>query len=163
MLFLENGSIENWRCYLLKFNVDGSARGQPGVAGIRGVLGNHKGDILGIFSKHVGNLWAYEAEDLFGISHKAKDKGMKYVSFAVALACSESNKSILYLSSSQSLPTTVITFFPLQLHVLFLFLLCINSLVEFISHNTHQRYTTNINVTTATWILFLFVGIEDSV
>ena len=35
----------------LKFNVDGSAKGSPGPSGIGGVCRNHKGEILGFFSK----------------------------------------------------------------------------------------------------------------
>ncbi|KAK3189252.1 hypothetical protein Dsin_028813 [Dipteronia sinensis] len=38
----------------LKFNVDGSSRGKPGPAGIRGVLRNSEGKILCLFSTYVG-------------------------------------------------------------------------------------------------------------
>lgn len=38
----------------LKFNVDGAAKGKPGLVGIGGVLKNHKGEIMYIFSKQVG-------------------------------------------------------------------------------------------------------------
>lgn len=41
---------------VLKFNVDETARGKPGLAGIGGVLCNSDGDVLVLFSKHVGSL-----------------------------------------------------------------------------------------------------------
>ena len=39
---------------MLKFNVGGAARGKPGLASIRGVLHNDKGEVLFMFFKHVG-------------------------------------------------------------------------------------------------------------
>ncbi|KAK3223312.1 hypothetical protein Dsin_010337 [Dipteronia sinensis] len=39
---------------VLKFNVDGSSRGNPGPAGIGGVLRKHDGAMLGIFSSFIG-------------------------------------------------------------------------------------------------------------
>lgn len=44
-------SPPSFRC--LKFNVDGAARGKPRLVGIGGVLRNHKGEVLFLFSKHV--------------------------------------------------------------------------------------------------------------
>ncbi|XVE48617.1 hypothetical protein DITRI_Ditri01bG0015800 [Diplodiscus trichospermus] len=47
----------SWSCppeELLKFNVDGSALGQPGLAGIGGVLRDHGSNIKLVFSKHRG-------------------------------------------------------------------------------------------------------------
>lgn len=38
----------------LKFNVDGSARGAPGISGAGGILKNAAGSILGRFSKSLG-------------------------------------------------------------------------------------------------------------
>lgn len=38
----------------LKFNVNGTNQGKPGLVGIWGVLRNHKGEVLYIFSKNVG-------------------------------------------------------------------------------------------------------------
>ncbi|KAK2653709.1 hypothetical protein Ddye_013565 [Dipteronia dyeriana] len=38
----------------LKFNVDGSIKGCPGMAGMGGVLQNHEGRVLGLFSLHMG-------------------------------------------------------------------------------------------------------------
>ena len=38
----------------LKFNVDGSSRGKPGMAGIGGVLRDHNGKIMCIFSNFIG-------------------------------------------------------------------------------------------------------------
>lgn len=46
----------------VKFNVDGSSLGCPGVSGVGGILRNDKRKVLGCFSKATGNLWAYEAE-----------------------------------------------------------------------------------------------------
>lgn len=49
--------IVSWRsplCGVLKFNVDGAAKGKPGLTGIVGVLRNYWGEVLYIFSKHVG-------------------------------------------------------------------------------------------------------------
>ncbi|XVF78436.1 hypothetical protein PTKIN_Ptkin14bG0132900 [Pterospermum kingtungense] len=48
----------------VKFNVDGSAIGKPGPAGIGGVLRNHFGDELIRFSKSVGVAESNEAEYL---------------------------------------------------------------------------------------------------
>eukprot|EP00268_Persea_americana_P021089 TRINITY_DN21101_c0_g1_i1.p1 TRINITY_DN21101_c0_g1~~TRINITY_DN21101_c0_g1_i1.p1 ORF type:complete len:199 (+),score=31.91 TRINITY_DN21101_c0_g1_i1:157-753(+) len=49
---------------MLKFNVDGAARGKPGPAGIGGVLCDDKGVILCLFSKSVGVRDSNEAEVL---------------------------------------------------------------------------------------------------
>ena len=49
---------------LLKFNVDGAARGKPGPAGVGGVLRDHKGDVLLMFSKNVGIKESNETEVL---------------------------------------------------------------------------------------------------
>ncbi|KAK0585155.1 hypothetical protein LWI29_024028 [Acer saccharum] len=45
-----------------KFNVDGSTRGNPGSAGIGGVLWDFRGKVIGSFSKHVGIADAITAE-----------------------------------------------------------------------------------------------------
>lgn len=47
---------------VLKFNVDGSTLGAPGRSGVGGLLRNSRRQILGVFSKPLGELWAYEAE-----------------------------------------------------------------------------------------------------
>lgn len=47
---------------VLKFNVDGSSRGNPGVSGAGGVLRNSTGATLGFFSLPLGITWAYIAE-----------------------------------------------------------------------------------------------------
>ncbi|KAK1562591.1 hypothetical protein Q3G72_014539 [Acer saccharum] len=39
---------------ILKFNVDGSSRGNPGPSGIGGIMRDSKGDILCIFSSYIG-------------------------------------------------------------------------------------------------------------
>ena len=49
---------------VLKFKVDGAARGKPGPAGIGGVLCNSKGEVLFMLSKHVGVRDSNEAEVL---------------------------------------------------------------------------------------------------
>ena len=46
-----------------KFNVDGASRGNPGPAGITGVIRNSKGDVILMFSKHVG---VCDSNDNFG-------------------------------------------------------------------------------------------------
>ncbi|KAK3219540.1 hypothetical protein Dsin_013510 [Dipteronia sinensis] len=48
----------------LKFNVDGSARGTPGPAGIGGVLRDYTGRLLCTFSNHIGIQDANTAEIL---------------------------------------------------------------------------------------------------
>ena len=48
----------------LKFNVDGVAKGNVGLAGIGGVIRNHKGEVKYIFSKHVGIKDSNEAKVL---------------------------------------------------------------------------------------------------
>ena len=47
---------------VLKFNVDGSARGAPGLAGIGGVLRDDSGKVLCSFSFHIGWQDAITAE-----------------------------------------------------------------------------------------------------
>lgn len=47
---------------VLKFNVDGASKGNPGESGIGGVLRDSSGQILGYFSMSTGFMWAYEAE-----------------------------------------------------------------------------------------------------
>eukprot|EP00268_Persea_americana_P068026 TRINITY_DN9427_c0_g1_i1.p1 TRINITY_DN9427_c0_g1~~TRINITY_DN9427_c0_g1_i1.p1 ORF type:complete len:120 (+),score=19.95 TRINITY_DN9427_c0_g1_i1:825-1184(+) len=49
---------------VLKFNVDGAARGKPRPAGIGGVLRNSKGEVLFTFSKPIGIRDSKEAEVL---------------------------------------------------------------------------------------------------
>ena len=49
---------------VLKFNVDGAASSKPGPARIGGVLRNHIGELLYMFSKNVGIKDSYEAEIL---------------------------------------------------------------------------------------------------
>ena len=44
--------------------MDGAAKGKWGLAGIGGVLRNHKGEIIYMFSKHVGIKDSNEAEVL---------------------------------------------------------------------------------------------------
>eukprot|EP00253_Pinus_taeda_P020626 PITA_20626 len=41
----------------LKLNFDGASRGNPGIAGIGGVIRNHKGDIIHIFLQIVGGMY----------------------------------------------------------------------------------------------------------
>ncbi|KAI9185523.1 hypothetical protein LWI28_008118 [Acer negundo] len=47
---------------VLKFNVDGSVKGNPGYAGICGVMRDHSGKVVGSFSKHIGFADANSAE-----------------------------------------------------------------------------------------------------
>lgn len=47
---------------ILKVNVDGAARGSPGICGIGGILRNAKNEIRGFFSKNTGVGFAFEAE-----------------------------------------------------------------------------------------------------
>ncbi|XXG74166.1 hypothetical protein AAC387_Pa07g2955 [Persea americana] len=49
---------------LLKFNVDGAAKGKPEPAGIGGVLRNSGGLVLVMFSKHVGTMESNRVEVL---------------------------------------------------------------------------------------------------
>eukprot|EP00268_Persea_americana_P068029 TRINITY_DN9427_c0_g3_i1.p1 TRINITY_DN9427_c0_g3~~TRINITY_DN9427_c0_g3_i1.p1 ORF type:complete len:256 (+),score=22.30 TRINITY_DN9427_c0_g3_i1:1157-1924(+) len=49
---------------MLKFNVDGAARGKPGPASIGGVLRNSRGEVLFMFSKSVGVCDSNKAEVL---------------------------------------------------------------------------------------------------
>lgn len=48
--------------HVLKWNVDGSSIGKPRLAGIGGVLHNHKGLVLGFLSAPVGIKDSNEAE-----------------------------------------------------------------------------------------------------
>ena len=47
---------------MLKFNVDGVAKGKPMPVGIGGGLRNSEGNVLALFSKHVGCMESNEAE-----------------------------------------------------------------------------------------------------
>ena len=47
---------------VLKFNVDGASKVNPGPSGIGGVLRDHHKKVLGYFAKSTGCLLAYEAE-----------------------------------------------------------------------------------------------------
>ena len=47
---------------MLKFNVDGSARGSPGISGVGGVLRDASSTVMGFFSMNTGISFAYEAE-----------------------------------------------------------------------------------------------------
>ncbi|XVE56526.1 hypothetical protein DITRI_Ditri04bG0017800 [Diplodiscus trichospermus] len=52
-----NRIVTNWTCPemgVLKFNVDGSSLGNPGPAGIGGILGDHLGTKKLAFSKSIG-------------------------------------------------------------------------------------------------------------
>lgn len=49
---------------VLKFNVDRAARGKLGLAGTGGVLWKSLGDVLAMFSKHVGIMESNELEVL---------------------------------------------------------------------------------------------------
>ncbi|KAK3217752.1 hypothetical protein Dsin_011722 [Dipteronia sinensis] len=54
----DKAKVQEWippAVNVLKFNVDGSARGKPGPAGIRGVLRDSSGKILCTFSSFVGH------------------------------------------------------------------------------------------------------------
>lgn len=44
--------------------MDGAARGKPRLIGIGGVLRNHRGEVMYIFSKHIGIKDSKEAEVL---------------------------------------------------------------------------------------------------
>eukprot|EP00253_Pinus_taeda_P023451 PITA_23451 len=46
----------------LKLNFDGASRGNPGIAGIGGVIRNHRGDIIHIFCRSMGECTNNEAE-----------------------------------------------------------------------------------------------------
>ena len=49
---------------VFKLNVDGAARGKTRLVGIGGALRNHKGEVVHMFSKHVGMKYSNEAEVL---------------------------------------------------------------------------------------------------
>lgn len=49
---------------MFKFNIGHAVRGKAGLAGIRGVLHNSKGEVLFMFSKHVGVRNSNKAEVL---------------------------------------------------------------------------------------------------
>ena len=51
-------------CGVLKFNVNGVSKRKPGLASIGGVLRNHKGEVIYLFSKHGGIKDSNEAEVL---------------------------------------------------------------------------------------------------
>lgn len=47
---------------MFKANVDGAARGSPGVRRIGGILRNNRNEIKGFFSKNMGLGFAFDAE-----------------------------------------------------------------------------------------------------
>eukprot|EP00253_Pinus_taeda_P035656 PITA_35656 len=60
-----SSQTHNWHlppeaCF--KLNFDGASRGNPGIAGIGGVIRNHKGDITHIFCRSMGECTNNEAE-----------------------------------------------------------------------------------------------------
>ncbi|KAK2653607.1 hypothetical protein Ddye_013463 [Dipteronia dyeriana] len=56
---------------VLKFNVDGSTRGAPRAAGMRGVLWTSSGRVMCLFSKHLGHRESNTAGIM--VIHKATD------------------------------------------------------------------------------------------
>ncbi|KAK3219351.1 hypothetical protein Dsin_013321 [Dipteronia sinensis] len=76
------------RCF--KVNVDGSARGSLGQAGIRDVLRDHKGKVLCIFSANIGIQDAVTAEiqalaracDLCASKPELEGKNIVFVSYS---------------------------------------------------------------------------------
>lgn len=73
----------------VKFNVDGSTRGSPGVSGIGGVLTKQDREIIGMFAVATGVLWAYQAE--VNAIHRALN------------FCKEYTTSHVYIESDYSL------------------------------------------------------------
>lgn len=47
---------------VLRFNIGGSSHGTPGRSNIGGVITNSSKQALGVFSKAMGDWWAYEAK-----------------------------------------------------------------------------------------------------
>lgn len=47
---------------MLKFHIDGAARGKLGMAGVGGVLRNNLRETLAMFSKHVGIMKSNKVE-----------------------------------------------------------------------------------------------------
>ncbi|KAK3231468.1 hypothetical protein Dsin_003349 [Dipteronia sinensis] len=77
---------------VLKFNVDGAARGSMGKAGIGGVLRDHTGRVLCTFSKFIGNTDAITAE-------------MQAIATACDISASKpelEGKRIVFVSDSQT-------------------------------------------------------------
>lgn len=56
---------------VLKFNVDGAARGESGPTGIGGVLCNSEGIVLAMYSKHMGSM-DYGIQQDRGVSYSRK-------------------------------------------------------------------------------------------
>ena len=84
---------------VLKFNVDGASRDKPGPAGIGGVLCNSKGDVVLMFSKHIGVCDSNEAVVL------AILEGLRLIStrYSGALILeSNSLNAIVWVSSRKS-------------------------------------------------------------
>ncbi|KAK3212280.1 hypothetical protein Dsin_016986 [Dipteronia sinensis] len=68
---LKRSNIERWRPPtgdLLKFNVDGSAKGSPGLAGIGGVMRDSSGKVLCLFSISLGSQDSITADIM--VMHK---------------------------------------------------------------------------------------------
>eukprot|EP00253_Pinus_taeda_P017898 PITA_17898 len=62
---LTSSPLHSWQLppeACLKLNFDGASRGNPGIAGIGGVIRNHRGDIIHIFCRSLGECTNNEAE-----------------------------------------------------------------------------------------------------
>eukprot|EP00253_Pinus_taeda_P028075 PITA_28075 len=60
-----SSQLQSWQLSpkaCLKLNFDGASRGNPGIAGIGGAIRNHKGDIIHIFCRSLGECTNNEAE-----------------------------------------------------------------------------------------------------
>eukprot|EP00268_Persea_americana_P036637 TRINITY_DN3614_c1_g1_i6.p1 TRINITY_DN3614_c1_g1~~TRINITY_DN3614_c1_g1_i6.p1 ORF type:complete len:138 (-),score=27.70 TRINITY_DN3614_c1_g1_i6:344-757(-) len=87
---------------VLKFNVDGAARGKPGPTGIGGVLCNSEGIVLALFSKHVGCMESNEVEV---VANLEAIRIFTSTSFCSRLAVeSDSLNAISWVSSSAMFP-----------------------------------------------------------
>ena len=88
----------------MKFNVDGSARGQPGKAGIGGVLRDESGSIMLVFSKSIGIADSNMAELLTIKEAFLIFCALENLSSKRLIIESDSSNAVLWVSKPNSCP-----------------------------------------------------------
>ncbi|XVF57102.1 hypothetical protein PTKIN_Ptkin06aG0176700 [Pterospermum kingtungense] len=88
----------------VKFNVDGSSLGKPGLLGIRGILRDHEGVELIRFSKHVGILDSNEDELIVVNEALALFVSSKWVHNSFLIIESDSQYVVSWVNRPSSVP-----------------------------------------------------------
>ncbi|KAJ6878398.1 hypothetical protein NC651_030978 [Populus alba x Populus x berolinensis] len=109
-------AIISWfppKSHVLKRNVDGSSIGKPRLAGIGGVLHNHKGLVLGFFSAPVGIKDSNEAELLDFLHLWTRCLSLMFRAMLTIWVMVLQNKHDVFLISSKAIkfnPSTTLSY-----------------------------------------------------